>query len=149
MWFLEALGAAREKHRFHLWAWVLMPEHVHLVIWIPNRATISAILKSIKLPVARRAVYWLKINDPAGLACLKAPGRLNRHHFWQQGGGYERVLRSAPDVHEKIRYIHANPVRRGLVDSATDWNWSSAKAWETDEKDLIALDCESVPAVVT
>ncbi len=51
------------------------------------------------------------------------------YHFWQRGGGYDRNLRSVRDIHEKVRYVHDNPVRRGLCDRSIDWYWSSAKSW--------------------
>ena len=50
--------------------------------------------------------------------------------FWQRGGGHDRNLRSDDDMREKIAYIHMNPVRRGLVEKPTDWDWSSACDYE-------------------
>jgi putative transposase len=67
------------------------------------------------------------------------------HRFWQRGGGYDRNLRSVPDVHEKIKYIHENPLRRGLVARAEDWPWSSARAWATGMNQPIRIDWEMLP----
>src|SRR5262249_48785979 len=50
-----------------------------------------------------------------------------RHRFWQPGGGYDRNITSAAALRAVIDYIHANPVRRGLVARAEDWEWSSAR----------------------
>jgi putative transposase len=50
-----------------------------------------------------------------------------RHRFWQPGGGYDRNVVEIAAVHQIIEYIHANPVRRGLVACAEDWEWSSAR----------------------
>lgn len=50
-----------------------------------------------------------------------------RRHFWQRGGGFDRNLVSEAHVRQKVDCIHANPVRRGLVTSPTDWGWSSAR----------------------
>ena len=54
-WLTEALDRARERHRFHIWAYVIMPEHAHLLVW-PTEPTsdISDILNSIKQSVANR-----------------------------------------------------------------------------------------------
>ncbi len=63
--------AAKAKHAFDLWAYVFMPDHVHLVIF-PQRDpySIAAILRSIKQPVSRRAIEYLKRQNPDGLALL-------------------------------------------------------------------------------
>ncbi len=98
-WFIEALEAAREKWGFHLWAYVLMPEHVHLLIhapiWIP-RITVRE-------------------------------GKRVRRRFWQPGGGYDRNSCDPSTAHSMIEYFHANPIRRNLVARAEDWEWSSAR----------------------
>jgi hypothetical protein len=49
------------------------------------------------------------------------------YRFWQTGGGYDRSLITPEDVREKIEYLHNNPVRRGIVATATDYEWSSAR----------------------
>ncbi len=121
-WFLESLDAARASAGFALWAFVVMPEHVHLLIAPHEGVRISTILSAIKQPVARRAVAFLKECDPSGLAALldAQPSGRRTHRFWQPGGGYDRNMRSTRDVHEKLRYIHLNPVRRGLVERPED-----------------------------
>ncbi|MCA9099475.1 MAG: hypothetical protein KDA36_13860, partial [Planctomycetaceae bacterium] len=50
--------------------------------------------------------------------------------FWQPGGGYDSNLFKSRTIRETIDYIHANPVRRGLVERPADWKWSSAAAYE-------------------
>ncbi len=149
-WFLEALDAGRTRNPFDLWAYVIMPEHVHLVL-LPHEGTqISRILQSVKLSVTRRAVNWIKKNGrslkqmeylrPDGQVCLR---------FWQRGGGYDRNLRSVGDVHEKISYIHNNPVRRSLVERPEDWRWSSFAAVQNETNSLIKIDRESILTLQT
>ena len=53
----QAIAMARTKHQFHLWAYVFMPEHVHLLIWpVLSEYSISTILKTIKQSVSRKAI---------------------------------------------------------------------------------------------
>ena len=66
LWLLEAIGAARRVHPFDLWAWVIMPEHVHMLL-PADGVSISGILKSVKQPVAKRAVEWVRRNSPEWL----------------------------------------------------------------------------------
>lgn len=148
-WLVEALDAARDRRGFHLWGWVIMPEHVHLVIWVPGPATVQSILRSIKFPMARRAIAWARRESPEGLAALTVchANGPKSYRFWQRGGGYDRNLRSPRDAHEKIRYIHGNPVRRGLVRRAGDWPWSSWRAYELDVDGPLRLDRDSLPAL--
>jgi putative transposase len=56
-------------------------------------------------------------------------------------------LRSVADIHQKIAYVHANPVRRGLVECPEDWPWSSGRAWQTGEDHPIAIDRGSLPTL--
>ena len=54
-------------------------------------------------------------------------GQRVRRRFWQPGGGYDRNVVELSTVQQMIDYIHANPVRRGLVQRAIDWEYSSAR----------------------
>ena len=146
-WFAQALLDAKDKHPFDLWAYVLMPEHVHLVLWPQEGTLISPLLKAIKLPVTNRCLQWVRRYCPDFLPWMedRRLGGPCAHRFWQRGGGYDRNLRSVRDVHEKIRYIHANPVRRGLVRRPEEWFWSSAATYETARPGPIPLDLNSLP----
>ena len=93
-WVVEGIARARERLGFHLWAWVIMPEHVHLVVWVREGIGISDILKSIKSSVARRALYWAERHAPDSLRLFEyvnGNGQVE-HRFWQAGGGYERLI---------------------------------------------------------
>jgi putative transposase len=70
----------------------------------------------------------LKDSASEWLARVTVPeGRRVRHRFWQPGGGYDRNIMSIEALRSMVDYIHANPVRRGLVARAEDWEWSSAR----------------------
>lgn len=146
-WFLQALRVCQAKGRFDLWAYVVMPEHVHLVVLPSAGVKISQILTTLKQSTSKRALRWLREHAPEVLTAMedRRPDGTVRHRFWQRGGGYDRNLRSARDVHEKIGYTHENPVRRGLVRRAVDWPWSSAAAWETGVDGPVTIDRQSVP----
>jgi putative transposase len=148
-WFIDALTAARDKHAFDLWAFVVMPEHVHVLLHptLPEYS-ISAILASIKLPVSRRAAQYVRQHSPRFLEQMtdRQPNGKHCVRFWQRGGGYDRNLRSPRYVWEMIDYIHDNPVRCGLCDCPTDWKWSSARYFEDCEAGPLRLDLETLPS---
>jgi putative transposase len=88
----------------------------------------SRFLQALKDPVARKALRYLKSNAPAWLARVSVrDGQRLRRRFWQPGGGYDRHITSIEALGAMIEYIHANPVRRGRVARAEDWEWSSAR----------------------
>jgi len=130
-WFVDALRAARSKHHFDLWAWVLMPEHVHLVVW-PRRAgyRMASILADVKRPVGQQAIAYLEEHHREFLERLTVRNRNRTYRrFWQAGPGQDRNIYDPAAAHEIIEYVHDNPVRRGLVSQPEDWPWSSAAEW--------------------
>ena len=147
LWFIDALKNARTKHGFELWAWVIMPEHVHLLVLPKNDVTISKILNAIKLSVGKTASNWVQDHAPDFLPKMIdiQPNGKIAFRFWQRGGGYDRNICSVDEVYEKIHYIHKNPVRRGLVNHPEDWLWSSFRAHEKGVEEPISIDKESLP----
>jgi putative transposase len=148
LWLVEALDRARQKHAFDLWAYVIMPEHVHLLIW-PREPlySVGRILTSIKRPVSMKAISYVRVSAPNSLSSMKdqQPSGVVHYRFWQRGGGYDRNLFEPKTIWAEIDYIHANPVRRGLCESPTDWAWSSAREQESPGKGFLRLDLASLP----
>ena len=142
-WFLEALDNARTRWDMELWAYVIMPEHVHLLL-LPRQADyrMANILKAIKQPISRRAIRFLRDNAPDWLPRLEVvrPSGRREYRFWQQGGGYDRNIDNAETAWASADYIHHNPVRRGLVNGAIDWPWSSAREYAGMEGALLRVD---------
>ena len=148
-WTVEAIELSRNRNPFELWAWVIMPEHIHILIHPHAGTKIADVLKTVKQSVSKRAIIWLKNHAPDFLPTIEdvQPNGKRSYRFWQRGGGYDRNLRSVRDIHEKIYYIHQNPVTRGLVSKPCDYLWSSAKAWETGVDQPLSIDRTSVPTL--
>ncbi|MFW6132775.1 MAG: REP-associated tyrosine transposase [Planctomycetota bacterium] len=146
-WFLEAVNAARQKQPFDLWAFVLMPEHVHLILWPRDGSRISPILKAMKLPVSNRVRLWVREHSPEFLEQMaeRRPNGTVSYRFWQRGGGYDRNLRDDRELYKKLHYVHNNPVTRELVARAGDWQWSSFRAHAFGDNAPITLNLESMP----
>ncbi len=154
--FMGALELARERHRFKLLAWVAMPEHIHIIL-VPSArpglpspdspgSALPSILLALKKPFAERVLARWKELRWKGLASLAdARGRL---HFWQAGGGFDRNVRDAAELAREVRYIHQNPVARGLVKQAADWRWSSARRYAgvpSPGPDVDTINFEGLP----
>ena len=119
---------ARQKGDFAIWAYVVMPEHVHLLICPKTEDyEIGSILPLLKEPLARWVVKLWSATMPHLLRQIEVKrGKRLLHRFWQEGGGYDRNLHNWESVRKAVEYIEYNPVRRGLVGSVRDWVWSSA-----------------------
>ena len=103
--FEAALEQARIRYGFFVSGYVVMPEHVHLLVSEPEQGTLAQALQAVKQSVARRLIG-------------------EGEHFWH-ARYYDFNVWSAAKRIEKLRYMHRNPVTRGLVSRPEDWDWSS------------------------
>ena len=104
----HVLTRMRPKPGFLLTAWVFLDDHWHAIIFPPHPLTISRVFQSVKV---------------SSMISIKV-GRHEAGELWQ-GRFFDRGLRRVKEYHEKVEYIHLNPVRRGLVRRAEDWKGSS------------------------
>jgi putative transposase len=144
-WLAEQLEIVCRTLNYQLYAYVFMPDHVHLVV-MPNEEeyNTSAFLKLLKEPVSRQAVKFLKQTSPEWLERIRVRrGAKVEHHFWQPGRGYDRNITKGKTLLSMIDYAHMNPVRKKLVQQPSEWKWSSA-GW-FDEKPLNNLKPDPVP----
>ena len=145
-YFISAVQQARQTHRFHLWAYVLMPEHVHMIVLpLEEDYDMSAIQKSIKQSVSRKALEYLRRENPKGLRFMETGQRKQPYAFWKAGGGYDRNVILPETLQYMVNYIHNNPVRRGLVEDPGAWYWSSLQEWQEEGAGPLSLDLDSFP----
>jgi len=103
----EAIHATKHRKPFDLIAWVMLPDHLHLLI-DPADQNVSDLLKSNKLSFARKFSLW---HETSGVT-------------WQRGF-WDHVIRDETDLRRHVDYIHLNPVKHGLVDKPFDYPHSS------------------------
>ena len=112
--FLKILEQARQRYRFVVVGYVVMPEHFHLLISEPERDDPSVVLKVVKQRFAR------KVRPKRSSAQLALWEQESDEHLWQKRF-YDFNVWSERKRVEKLRYIHRNPVKRGLVESPEQW----------------------------
>jgi putative transposase len=148
---IDAIDRARIKLHFHVWAYVIMPEHAHLLVW-PTEViyNVSDILNSIKQSVSKRALNYVRRNAREFLRHIedRQPNGVCHYRFWQRGGGYDRNVVEATTLYYQIDYFHNNPVRRGLCEKPDDWRWSSAAQYADLASGPLRLDRDSLPVLV-
>jgi putative transposase len=123
--FVYALGKMRERYGFLLVGYVVMPEHVHLLISESPKATPSTILQALKQRVSRDLRKTIHRVPPGQLALAFSAAGNQLPHFWQPRF-YDFNVHSARKRREKLDYMHANPVKRALVKDPSAWTWGSA-----------------------
>ena len=132
-WVITSLEETRRRLDVALWAYVIMPEHVHVLLY-PLQADyeMRLILVALERPVSDAAKRHLeRTGNTQWLNRLRVqyPSR-EVFRFWQPGGGFDHNIFPEKTVPTVTDYIHANPVRRGLVKEPTDWERSSARFWD-------------------
>jgi putative transposase len=147
-WLIEAIDRSRDRLHFHVWAYVVMPEHAHMLVWPSDKELdVSKILNSIKQSVSKCALIYVRRHAPAFLRRMedRQPNGDVHYRFWQRGGGYDRNVFEPAAVFEQIEYIHKNPVRRGLCGRPEDWTWSSAADYAGVRVGPLRMDGQSLP----
>jgi len=124
---VSLLAAELATHDGICCGFVVMPDHVHTIVWFPEPGRLSHFMKQWKQKSSVQLKKFVR-------------GRLRRYSetlgpkdpFWQPRY-YSFNLHSEKKAVEKLDYMHFNPVRAGLVGKATDWAWSSARYFEFGE----------------
>jgi putative transposase len=139
--FVKILEELRTRYQFWLVGYVLMPEHVHLLIGELMHVTPSKALQVLKQRVSR-AMRQRKRRNLTSQLKLPFPREQNGPmRFWQRRF-YDFNVYSRGKVKEKLNYMHANPVARKLVKHPRDWPWSSWSFYECGGAGLLCMDSE-------
>src|SRR5450631_3777320 len=127
--FLKVLVQVRRRYGFVVIGYVVMPDHVHLLISEPEKGDPSRVMQAVKQGFARRVLKSVRRRRVAAQLGL-FDGAVE--HVWQRRF-YDFNVWSEKKRIEKLRYMHRNPVTRGLVERAEDWRWSSFRHYLTGE----------------
>jgi putative transposase len=130
--FLRVLEPARQKYRFVVIGYVVMPEHFHLLITEPDVGDPSVVMKVIKERFTK----------------LLHHGGIRTGPIWQKRFYDFNVCTSKKRI-EKLRYMHRNPVKPGLAEKPEDWDWSSFRSYACGEEGLVKVNCQEWPLRIT
>ncbi len=124
--FVESLERTRRTHRFSVYGYVVMPEHIHLLVSEPEVSPLAKAIQALKISVARREMRYHDKDDTT---------------LWQKRY-YDHNVRTYQSFVEKLRYIHRNPVKRGLVERPEDWKWSSFRHYITAQVGEVEIESQ-------
>lgn len=119
--FEQSLGRTQQAYGFCVAGYVVMPEHVHLLLTEPDTAPLATALQALKQSVSRTLA--LRADEP----------------FWQ-ARYYDFNVWTDNKRAEKLRYMHRNPVVRGLVENPEDWAWSSFRHYSTGIEGVVEIE---------
>jgi putative transposase len=137
---LEVLESVRRRYRLVVAGYVVMPEHVHLLLGEPERGDPSKVMQAIKQGFARRLLRKLRAGSDPRQGCLWDTALANGH-IWQTRF-YDFVVFTEKKRVEKLRYMHRNPVKRGLVREPQQWAWSSYRHYAEGERGIVLVNEE-------
>jgi putative transposase len=147
--FPLCLEAMRLRFRMRIYGYVVMPEHVHLLVSEPEHGNLAGAMHYLKLSFSKRA----KSLSGAQVSVQTKDANLGHQHqrfdansgpvepFWQKRY-YDRNVRSVREFGIKLRYLHRNPVKRGLVRDPGDWKWSSFRHYAFREMGIVEIESE-------
>ena len=133
---LQVLEQVRRRYDFVMLGYVVMPEHIHLLISESQKGDPSKVMQAIKQGFARRVLKQARGRRNSGQGELFGG---QAEHVWQHHF-YDFNIWSERKRIEKLRYIHDNPVRRGLVLEPEQWAWSSYRAYAFGEVGVVKLN---------
>ncbi|HTW32930.1 MAG TPA: transposase [Candidatus Sulfotelmatobacter sp.] len=132
---LKVLEQMRNRYQFGVVGYVVMPEHVHLLMSEPMIGKVSTAICAIKLGFARRVLS----ENPHLWQNRPEVGHPAPQHFWMKRF-YDFNVWSQRKESEKVHYMHQNPVIRGLVERPEEWKWSSFLAYASGEHGIVKVN---------
>lgn len=140
MIFLQELAEARQLYGLKIFGYVIMPNHIHLVILPHEYTQLGSLIGRIKAVTARKIISKWKSEHASILSrlCVTRGGRL-KFAVWTPRC-FDHNCRSMETTLEKIKYCHNNPVKAGLVKNAREWIWSSYGWYHGDKQAILEID---------
>jgi putative transposase len=124
---VQCLENMRRRFALCIYGYVVMPEHVHLLVNEPKQASLADAIHFLKLSFAKQLRSRGSAVEPGS--------------FWQKRY-YDRNVRDVREFMIKLRYLHRNPVKRGLVKEPGEWKWSSFRHYALREIGIVEIESE-------
>lgn len=138
--FLHQLDTLRTKYMFKIYGYVIMPNHVHLVLLLPDEIAVSKIIGELKSLTGREIIsHWQSIGLEIFDKLKVIKDGKQKYAFWQRKY-YDHNCRTKETTIEKINYCHKNPVTKSLVEKQEDWIWSSFRSHHKMNNVMLKID---------
>ena len=140
---IDSLNFYRYKRTFKLMGYVIMPDHIHLLIWPFGQSPMNDIMRDFKKFTAVRIIRqadvearadWLTAFATAGAETNRSDNKVWQDSYWDSNVYSDRYLR------QKLNYMHRNPLRASLVEQPEDYPYSSYRNYMMGDDSLIEID---------
>ena len=137
---VRSLEHCRRQKSLKIYGWVILDNHFHGILAAPD---LSAVLRDLKSFTARELLRQLEIEGRdwllEQLRYRRAAHKPTEHQVWQEGS-HPQVIADDAMMHQKLEYLHNNPVKRGWVAAPEHWRYSSAHEWLGGTQPLLRCD---------
>lgn len=145
---VESLNYCIAEKGLVVYAWVIMSNHIHLIITTRNKENISDIIRDFKKFTSKKIVYAMQTIPESRKEWLlnamhkeaQRIGRATFYKMWKDDNHAITIDRMRIKIDERIHYIYENPVRNGLVSNAWEYVYSSATDYQQGKKGLVNID---------
>jgi REP element-mobilizing transposase RayT len=142
---IEGLKHCIAYKGLHLHGYVIMPNHAHYIVSAEPPEQLSNIMRDFNRFTSQRFTGLLEELQRVDMltvfrSAANDEGRGNRYKVWQEGF-HPIAIDTADFFLQKLEYLHDNPVRKGFVDQAEHWKYSSARNYILDDHSIIRIEC--------
>jgi len=142
---LDEVEFYRGKYKCSFCGFVIMPDHWHFV-FLADDEEISRVLRDLKSMIARLVIdKWKETSQGTHLLeRIRRPDgqkRQHSHSLWQEGN-WKVLIEEPSQIEHRLDYMHANPIRAGLVERPSDWTLSSYRWYESREPVGVTIDMD-------
>jgi len=144
---LDSLAFLRDKYGFKIIAYVVMPSHVHLMLWLSEGDKLSGIMRDFKKFTSFTVRKQLELDGrQKELEKLREnAANSTRQVFKLWMDRFDDLVITQPDtLMTKLNYIHGNPVKKRLAPEPNAWKYSSARNYYLNDHSVITIDTEWV-----
>lgn len=136
---LDSLTYSKHKYECELIAYVLMPNHIHFILFYPNKPNVSGFMRDFKKYTSVKIRQMLqKEEEKELLKTLEFKKHKQKYKIWQERFD-ATIIKTEKVLKTKIDYIHNNPIKKGFVEKAEDWKYSSASSYYKEKESCLPI----------
>jgi len=123
---IQAIEFYQKSFFIKILGYVIMPDHVHLIVWPQGKKTLEEFVRDYKKYLAKEILQRLTISEKTKVLLGRPQKRNHLFQIWQKGY-YDFNIYNQQTLNEKLNYMHYNPVRKGLVENPEEYPYSSCR----------------------
>lgn len=135
---VESIKFCLKKYNCDLIAYVLMPNHIHLILFYNDKVDVSGFMRDMKKYTSVKLRQCLELDDMHKVEMLKYKKCGQKFKVWKDR--FDAVIiRHRSVLITKVEYIHNNPIKAEFVDYPEEWKYSSAMYYATNEEGVLPV----------